>query len=166
MSRTAAIARRATTPARHVVTALSADELLETLRELVPDLRDESAEDAAAAAEGREALVISCGAPRATAVARYARPSAALAFAPNAPVEPEQLAERFGLSGRQAEVARLLAAGHSNAEIAERLGLSTYTARNHAARVLHKLGIRRRSGVGLAILAENEEPAGGEVAES
>jgi DNA-binding CsgD family transcriptional regulator len=153
MSKTAPIPRRDSLPARHVVTALSADELLETLRALVPDLRDGESGGAAADAG---AVVIRCGAgPRATGAARHSRPSAVVLG-----VEPGQLVERFGLSGRQAEVARLLAAGHSNAEIAERLGLSTYTARNHAARVLHKLGIRRRSGVGLAILAD-EPPAAG-----
>src|SRR5690606_28504656 len=52
----------------------------------------------------------------------------------------EALQQRFGLTDRQIEVARLLAQGLSNAEIAETLGLSTYTARNHTEAVLLKLG--------------------------
>lgn len=60
----------------------------------------------------------------------------------------EALQQRFGLTGRQVEVARLLAQGLSNAEIAETLGLSTYTARNHTEAVLLKLGASTRSRVG------------------
>ena len=160
MSKTAAIPRRESSPTRHVVTSLSADELLETLRQFDPALRDQDAADRADTDAGpRSAIVICCGArPRAIAAARSARAPGALGLPAHATaVEPVPLAERFGFSDRQAEVARLLAAGHSNAEIGERLGLSTYTARNHAARVLHKLGIRRRSGVGMAILGETDE---------
>jgi DNA-binding response OmpR family regulator len=55
---------------------------------------------------------------------------------------------RYGLTERQIEVARLLAQGMSNAEIAESLGLSTYTARNHTEQVLFKLGASTRARVG------------------
>jgi DNA-binding response OmpR family regulator len=58
------------------------------------------------------------------------------------------LEERFGLTTRQIEVARLLAQGFSNAEIAERLGLSTFTARNHTEQILLKLGASTRARVG------------------
>lgn len=54
---------------------------------------------------------------------------------------------RFGLTPREAEVARLLAVGHDNAAIAERLGIGATTARNHTARVLRKLGARSRAQV-------------------
>jgi DNA-binding response OmpR family regulator len=57
------------------------------------------------------------------------------------------LRERFGLTDRQVAVARLLADGCTNAEIAERLGLSFYTARNHAEQVMLKLGVSNRSSV-------------------
>jgi DNA-binding response OmpR family regulator len=60
----------------------------------------------------------------------------------------EELMERFGLTQRQIEVSRLLAQGMSNAEIAESLGLSTYTARNHTEQVLFKLGASTRARVG------------------
>jgi DNA-binding CsgD family transcriptional regulator len=42
-------------------------------------------------------------------------------------------------------VARLLAGGHTNREIAEILFLSPRTVEQHAARVLRKLGVSSRS---------------------
>jgi DNA-binding response OmpR family regulator len=60
----------------------------------------------------------------------------------------EELQMRFGLTDRQVEVARLLAQGMSNAEIAEALGLSTFTARNHTEQVLFKMGASTRARVG------------------
>jgi DNA-binding CsgD family transcriptional regulator len=49
------------------------------------------------------------------------------------------------LSPREVEVARLLAGGHTNREIAEILFLSPRTVEQHAARVLRKLGVSSRS---------------------
>ncbi|SEG96627.1 regulatory protein, luxR family [Saccharopolyspora kobensis] len=49
------------------------------------------------------------------------------------------------LSPREEEVARLLASGHTNREIAEILFLSPRTVEQHAARVLRKLGVRSRT---------------------
>jgi DNA-binding response OmpR family regulator len=60
----------------------------------------------------------------------------------------EALQQQYGLTERQIEVARLLAQGMSNAEIAEQLGLSTFTARNHTEQVLLKLGASTRARVG------------------
>lgn len=60
----------------------------------------------------------------------------------------DALRQRFSLTDRQIEVARLLAQGLSNAEIAETLGLSTFTARNHTEAVLLKLGASTRARVG------------------
>ncbi|HEX6059835.1 MAG TPA: response regulator [Gemmatimonadaceae bacterium] len=58
------------------------------------------------------------------------------------------LRERHGLTERQIEVARLLAQGCSNAEIAESLGIAVLTARNHTDQVLLKLGAATRARVG------------------
>lgn len=55
------------------------------------------------------------------------------------------LAERYGLSLRELEVALLLAEGRSNAEIAAAVKVSTHTARHHTQHVLGKLGVRSRS---------------------
>ncbi|HEX6913395.1 MAG TPA: DNA-binding response regulator, partial [Longimicrobium sp.] len=64
------------------------------------------------------------------------------------PLSDEALRERYGLTARQTEVARLLAEGCSNAEIATRLEMSYYTARNHTEQVLGKLGVPSRAAVG------------------
>jgi DNA-binding CsgD family transcriptional regulator len=61
---------------------------------------------------------------------------------------PEALVRRFGLTRREAHVARLLAEGKSNAEIARELHLSVHTVRNHVLHVKRKLGVRSRSQVG------------------
>jgi DNA-binding NarL/FixJ family response regulator len=48
------------------------------------------------------------------------------------------------LSQREVEVARLIATGLSNAEIARQLYLSDATVKSHVARILAKLGLRDR----------------------
>ncbi len=50
------------------------------------------------------------------------------------------------LSGREKEVLRLVADGHTNKEIGEALFISEHTARNHVAHILNKLGLSRRAG--------------------
>lgn len=51
----------------------------------------------------------------------------------------------LGLSAREMEVLGLLAEGLANKEIAERLSLSPNTVKTHVARILEKLGARRRT---------------------
>lgn len=55
--------------------------------------------------------------------------------------------ERFGLTPREAEVARALERRLSNAEIARALGISPHTALRHTERVLSKLGVSSRREV-------------------
>jgi DNA-binding CsgD family transcriptional regulator len=55
------------------------------------------------------------------------------------------LAQRYGLSQRELEVALLLADGRSNVEIAAAVKVSTHTARHHTQHVLGKLGVPSRS---------------------
>jgi DNA-binding CsgD family transcriptional regulator len=57
---------------------------------------------------------------------------------------PATAANPAGLTSRQAEVLRLMAAGLSNAEIAARLVLSGRTVDNHVSAILRKLGVRTR----------------------
>jgi len=52
---------------------------------------------------------------------------------------------REPLSGREKEVLALLAAGDTNGEVAESLGISSETVRNHTRNARRKLGARSRS---------------------
>jgi DNA-binding NarL/FixJ family response regulator len=49
-----------------------------------------------------------------------------------------------GLSSREAEIMTLIAAGHSNGQIAERLVLAEKTVKNHVNRIYAKLGVGSR----------------------
>ena len=73
---------------------------------------------------------------------RAAPPAAAGALSDDA------LRARYDLTDRQIQVARRLALGASNAEVAESLGISAFTARNHTEQVLLKLGASTRARVG------------------
>jgi DNA-binding NarL/FixJ family response regulator len=55
------------------------------------------------------------------------------------------------LSGREREIAELVAAGKSNREIAADLYLSARTVESHVSRLLAKLGVRSRAAVGARI---------------
>lgn len=58
---------------------------------------------------------------------------------PADPSKGEQLSER------ERETLRLLALGHTNREVAERLSVSVKTAETYKARIAEKLGLQRRS---------------------
>ena len=64
------------------------------------------------------------------------------------PLTDTEVRERFGLTVREVEVARLLAEGLTNQQLADRLGVSFFTARNHVERTLSKLGVSTRQRVG------------------
>jgi DNA-binding response OmpR family regulator len=81
-------------------------------------------------------------------------PAAAQPAAAAVVVSDEDLHERFGLTARQTAVARLLAEGCSNAEIARRLSVSYFTARNHTEQVLAKLGVSSRAAVGAVVFGQ------------
>ncbi len=49
-----------------------------------------------------------------------------------------------GLSSREAEIMTLIAAGHSNGQIAEQLVLAEKTVKNHVNRIYSKLGVGSR----------------------
>ncbi|MBA3659139.1 MAG: helix-turn-helix transcriptional regulator [Gemmatimonadales bacterium] len=53
-----------------------------------------------------------------------------------------------GLTAREFQVARLLAEGLPNSEMAARLGISSHTARHHTQHVLRKLGVHSRAAAG------------------
>lgn len=59
-------------------------------------------------------------------------------------VDEERQAE-LGITPRELEILRLIAAGLSNREIAEKLFVSENTVKTHSSRVFDKLGARRRT---------------------
>ena len=63
-----------------------------------------------------------------------------------------ELQLRYGLTRRETETARLLAARRGNDEIAHVLGMSAHTARHHTERILLKLGVSSRREVEGALL--------------
>ncbi|HEY0155410.1 MAG TPA: response regulator [Longimicrobium sp.] len=96
---------------------------------------------------------------RISALLRRARPAApaadGAAEAPRPAALPDEaLRERFNLTARQIEVARLLGEGFTNAEIAAKLEMSYYTARNHTEQVLAKLGVSSRAAVGALLYGQ------------
>jgi DNA-binding NarL/FixJ family response regulator len=84
------------------------------------------------------------------AVSREDAIAEALTFLSAAP-EPAPLAVRghhaapHGLTGREVEILRLLAAGESNREIAEQLFISPTTVARHVANIFGKLGVDTRA---------------------
>ncbi|GAA3370532.1 response regulator transcription factor [Streptomyces sannanensis] len=59
---------------------------------------------------------------------------------------PTEYSERLSaLTGREREVLTLVAGGHSNDEIAERLAVSPLTVKTHVNRAMSKLGARDRA---------------------
>jgi ATP/maltotriose-dependent transcriptional regulator MalT len=64
---------------------------------------------------------------------------------------PTTRANPHGLTEREWEIARLLAVGLSNAEIADRLVVSPRTVGHHVSAVLAKLSVRRRAEVAAAM---------------
>ena len=78
---------------------------------------------------------------------RYVHPALGAALA--APAADGPLGE---LSDREREVLRLLALGHTNQEIAERLIVSVRTVESHRAHVMAKLRVSTRAGLVRAAL--------------
>lgn len=77
------------------------------------------------------------------------------------PLSDEALRATYGLTVREIQVARLVAEGLSNNEIAERLGVRFFTARNHVERTLAKLGVATRHRVGPLLRNETSDPEPG-----
>lgn len=68
-----------------------------------------------------------------------------LVIEPVAPYElAEVIAEAYGLTGREREVARLVVAGNSNPEVAAALCISVTTVQDHLKKVFAKLGVSSR----------------------
>lgn len=63
------------------------------------------------------------------------------------PLPDDELRQRFGLTRQEIRIARLIADGLRNQEIANRLGISPHTTRRHTENVLDKLRIASRAQV-------------------
>jgi DNA-binding NarL/FixJ family response regulator len=94
------------------------------------------------AADVRQAIldVHSGGAPMSAEIARRV----VEAFHDNRPKDPNE-AEPVHLSQRETDVAKLIAEGLANKEIADRLGISTETVRGHLKNIYEKLHVRSRT---------------------
>ena len=102
---------------------------------------------AAAAADGHAPLLA-----RVRLLAERARIPLQLQAAAVRQTPPQRTAGRYGLTGREMAVLRLLAAGRSNAQIGAELYISPSTASVHVTSILRKLGVSSR--VQAAALAE------------
>lgn len=89
---------------------------------------------------------------------------------PDEPNEPEPVEDRFfawiediagrtGLTPREAEIARLVARGLSNKQIAAALGISAWTVSTYLRRTYAKLDVHSRAGM-IARIAERAGPLG------
>jgi DNA-binding CsgD family transcriptional regulator len=71
---------------------------------------------------------------------RLTRPTGRAPFSRN-----EKALQSLGISEREYEVLCLLAAGHTNREIADRLFVSPNTVKTHLTHLYEKLGVSRRT---------------------
>jgi len=71
------------------------------------------------------------------------------------------LTERFRLSRRQKEIARLICLGYSNTAIARELGLKNDTVRMHNRELFKKLAIRQRMGVPVCLVLADRDASRG-----
>jgi len=81
----------------------------------------------------------------------------------SAEAETQRRVQEDPLSGREREVLRLLALGHTNQEIAGQLFISVRTAETHRAHVMHKLRLDSRAelvryAISQGLLDENRTP--------
>jgi DNA-binding NarL/FixJ family response regulator len=75
----------------------------------------------------------------------FGRVEARMAALGGTVVQPAQPVYPDGLSGREVEVLRLIAAGRSNPQIAEELVISLNTVQRHVSNILAKTGAANRT---------------------
>lgn len=61
--------------------------------------------------------------------------------------DPRRAAHLYRLSGREMEIITLLAQGHTNKELSEKLFVCLYTVEGHLKKIMKKMGVSSRTGV-------------------
>jgi DNA-binding NarL/FixJ family response regulator len=81
------------------------------------------------------------------------QPVIAVTLTPQTPrmLSDEEIRNRFDVTDRQLDVAKLIARGLKNDQVANVLGISKSTALRHTEAVLRKLGVHSRAAVGAAL---------------
>jgi two-component system, NarL family, nitrate/nitrite response regulator NarL len=74
------------------------------------------------------------------------------------PADQAQRTPDFGLTRRELEIVRLVIAGYSNPDIADRCSISEQTVKHHVSNIFDKLGVSNR--LELALFAVNHKLAG------
>lgn len=78
---------------------------------------------------------------------------------PTRPLElAELIADAYGLTAREREVVRLLAMGHSRAQIARLLVVSAHTVDDHVKRAFAKTGVRSRAELAAKLFFDQNLP--------
>lgn len=83
----------------------------------------------------------------------HAAPAAQSDAAARPPAARRALANAFGLTPRESEVALWISRGKSNQEISIILGIRPATVKKHAARIFVKLGVENRTSVASNVCA-------------
>ena len=145
-ARLAAAGGRPVAAARLLGAAAALGETLENLPRPAERARTERATAAACAALGDPGFAAAWAAGRALPPEQAAAEAADVLDAVGAAIAPSSAAnDAFGLTPRECEVLRLLAAGRSNREIGEALFISPRTAQTHVTHLLAKLGLPSRT---------------------
>lgn len=72
------------------------------------------------------------------------------------------IAEAYGLTAREQDVARLVIQGHSTAEIADQLYVSSNTVQDHLKSIFDKVGVRSRRELVTRVFSEQYAPRMGQ----
>ena len=89
---------------------------------------------------------VPCGGAAPTSIPEHAR--LLLGLTPPKPPSPEAADATYDLlSPREQQVLRLIALGHTNLQVADRLGLSVKTVETYKSRLMTKLGLTGRAAL-------------------
>lgn len=72
---------------------------------------------------------------------------------------PPEALSTAGLTAREVQIVQLVAQGLPDKRIAQRLGLSFHTVRNHLRRIMFKLGVNTRAQIAFALAGQARPPA-------